>query len=124
MCFFRGCEKAVRYRAKNKSHCLHILTQPVQLSQPVYSCPSSQALSTKKGERSIVDVAFSPVAPLMSLLKTMTPVAVDSELRSLGPEGGGSVEQLAGFMRFLLERLRTRRDFELTEAYLGLFLKV
>ena len=60
----------------------------------------------------------------MSLLKTMTPVAVDSEFRSLGPEGGGSVEQLASFMRFLLEWLRTRRDFELTEAYLELFLKV
>ena len=60
----------------------------------------------------------------MKLMKSMGPSAIDGEFRSLGPEGGGSLDQLVNFMKFLLDGLRKREDFELVEAYLGLFLKV
>ena len=57
-------------------------------------------------------------------MKEMGPSAIDGEFRSLGPEGGGSVEQSASFMTFILDRLKSKEDFELVQAYLGLFLKV
>ena len=60
----------------------------------------------------------------MDLLKTMSPAAIDGEFRSLAPEAGGSLEQLGHLMHFLLEQLKTNRNFELVESYLGLFLKV
>lgn len=61
---------------------------------------------------------------LMELLEELSPAAIDGELRSLAPESGGSVEWLQAFMQFMLSQLKTNLNFELTEAYLGLFLKV
>jgi len=54
----------------------------------------------------------------------MSPSAIDSEFRSLSPDGGGSLQAMETFMKFLLFQLRSSQDFELVEAYLGLFLKV
>lgn len=54
----------------------------------------------------------------------MSPASVEGELRGLDPENGGSLEQLQHFMQFMLSQLRTSMNFELVEAYLGLFLKV
>lgn len=65
-----------------------------------------------------------PVTPLMDMLKTMSPASIDGEFRSLAPEAGGSLEQIGHFMHFLLSQLKTKKNFELVEAYLGLFLKV
>ena len=49
---------------------------------------------------------------------------MDVELRSLAPEGGGSIELMVQFLDCLSHRLRTNRDFELAQGYLALFLKV
>lgn len=57
-------------------------------------------------------------------MKEMGPSAVDVELRSLAPEAGGSVDMMAQFMVFLDKIFATNRDFELAQAYLGLFMKV
>ena len=65
-----------------------------------------------------VDVA------LMDMLKGMSPSSVDMELRTLSPDAGGSLQAMETFMKFLLSQLKSSRNFELVEAYLGLFLKV
>ncbi|XP_065914594.1 WD repeat-containing protein 36-like isoform X2 [Dysidea avara] len=57
-------------------------------------------------------------------LKSMGPSAIDVELRSLGPEGGGSEEMLHHMMQLLLSQLKTGKDFELVQAYMSLFLKI
>ena len=60
----------------------------------------------------------------MELLKEMSPAAIDSEFRDMSPDSGGSVEWLACFMEFLLDQLKTSKNYELIQSYLGLFLKV
>ena len=60
----------------------------------------------------------------MEKLKELGPSAIDAELRQLGPDAGGSVELLTDFLAMLNHRLHSNRDFELIQAYLGLFLKV
>ncbi|KAK2173340.1 hypothetical protein NP493_883g01001 [Ridgeia piscesae] len=60
----------------------------------------------------------------MEKLKQLGPSAIDAELRQLGPDAGGSVELLVDFLHMLSYQLQTNRDFELTQAYLGLFLKL
>lgn len=54
----------------------------------------------------------------------MGPSSIDAEIRCLGPSAGGDVKLLEMFMLFIEHQIRTRRDFELTEAFLSLFLKV
>ncbi len=60
----------------------------------------------------------------MDLMKELPPASIDAEFRSLAPESGGSVEWVEHLMMFLLETVRTNRDFELVQSYIGLFLKV
>lgn len=62
--------------------------------------------------------------PVITLLKSMGPSSIDAEIRCLGPEAGGDLHLLQMFMLFIEHQLGTRRDFELTEAVLGLLLKV
>ncbi|XP_070537319.1 WD repeat-containing protein 36-like [Ptychodera flava] len=61
---------------------------------------------------------------MLETLKDMSPSAIDVELRSLAPIGGGSVDLMLQFMKFLCHLLQSNQDFELTQAYLGLFLKL
>ena len=61
---------------------------------------------------------------MMELMKKLPPTGIDSEIRSLAPEHGGSLEGLQHFMEFMLSQLKKHVNFELIEAYLGLFLKV
>ena len=112
----------------------HILL-PVFLDTVTYNvhvpCPSL-TLSHSHLPFFLLPISFPPlsilssstVSPLIDLLKTMSPSAIDAEFRSLAPVAGGSTEQLAHFMGFLLDQLRTRMNFELIESYLALFLKV
>ena len=58
------------------------------------------------------------------MLKSLGPSATDVEMRSLGPEGGGSEEMLAHMMQLLLDQLKTGKDFELLQAHMSMFLKV
>lgn len=61
----------------------------------------------------------------MELLRGMSPSAIDKEFRSLSAEaGGGSGKQLLSLLQALLHQLNTRQDYELTQAHLGLVLKV
>ena len=69
-------------------------------------------------------LCFPTVSPVLSHLKELGPSAVDVELRSLSPEGGGSVDLMAQFLTFIDHVLSTNSDFEITQAYLGLFVKV
>jgi U3 small nucleolar RNA-associated protein 21 len=52
------------------------------------------------------------------------PSNIDLEIRSLSPEGGGSIEAMEQFLKFCSHVLNSRNNFELVNAYLGLFLKV
>ena len=54
----------------------------------------------------------------------MGPSSIDAEIRSLGPSAGGDIKLLELFMLFIERQIGSRRDFEFTEALLGLFLKV
>jgi U3 small nucleolar RNA-associated protein 21 len=61
---------------------------------------------------------------MLNDMKKMGPSAIDIEIRSLGEDMGGSVELMQKFLQFILYVLTTRRDFELANAYLALFLKL
>uniref|UniRef100_A0A8D0HH66 WD repeat domain 36 n=1 Tax=Sphenodon punctatus TaxID=8508 RepID=A0A8D0HH66_SPHPU len=60
----------------------------------------------------------------LSILKDMGPSGIETELRGLAPEGGGSIEVMQSFLRLIGMMLNTKRDFELAQAYLALFLKL
>ncbi|OXB79497.1 UNVERIFIED_CONTAM: hypothetical protein H355_013893 [Colinus virginianus] len=62
-------------------------------------------------------------APL-NLLKDLGPSNIEIELRSLAPEGGGSLEVMLSFLRMIGMMLKKKYNFELAQAYLALFLKV
>ena len=62
--------------------------------------------------------------PVLELLKSMGPSSVDAEIRCLSPSAGGDIKLLEMFMLFIEHQIGLRRDFELTEAFLALFLKV
>lgn len=42
----------------------------------------------------------------------------------MSPDGGGSVEVMQSFLKMIAMMLERKRDFELAQAYLALFLKV
>lgn len=58
------------------------------------------------------------------LLKEMGPSRIETELRSLAPEGGGSLDVMQSFIRMIGSILDSKRDFDLAQAYLALFLKL
>ena len=70
------------------------------------------------------DLTPLSVEPLMELLKGLSPAPIDSEFRNMAPDVGGSVEWMEYFMEFLLDQLKTNKNYELVQSYLGLFLKV
>ncbi|KAM4707414.1 WD repeat-containing protein 36 [Discoglossus pictus] len=60
----------------------------------------------------------------LQTIKELGPSAIDTELRNLAPDGGGSVELMHSFLRMIGIMLDTKRDFDLAQAYLALFLKL
>ena len=60
----------------------------------------------------------------MQFMQSIGPSAIDAEIRSLSPDLGGDLLLMKQFMEFLDSQLASRRDFEVTEAYMALFLKV
>jgi len=52
------------------------------------------------------------------------PSAVDIEVRSLGPEGGGSIDLMSIFLEMLENQLSRNINFEAVHAHLGLFIKI
>ena len=69
-------------------------------------------------------LSLSADKPAMDMLKSFSPSSVDAELRGLAVEAGGSVELLSAMLQFFTFQLKTRRDYEVTQAYLSVFLKV
>ncbi|XP_077993533.1 WD repeat-containing protein 36-like [Glandiceps talaboti] len=61
---------------------------------------------------------------MMEKLKEMGPSSIDIEFRSLSPIGGGSIELMLQFMKFIHHVLQSNKDFELAQAYLAQFLKL
>ena len=57
--------------------------------------------------------------PLFTLIKTLSPPALDAELRSMTAPA-----HQARLLRALTQRLRARRDFEAVQAVMGVVLKV
>ncbi|KAJ8791217.1 hypothetical protein J1605_020657 [Eschrichtius robustus] len=60
----------------------------------------------------------------LNLLKELGPSGIETELRSLSPDCGGSVEVMKSFLKMIGMMLDKKRDFELAQAYLALFLKL
>ncbi|XP_059865018.1 WD repeat-containing protein 36 isoform X2 [Delphinus delphis] len=60
----------------------------------------------------------------LNLLKELGPSGIETELRSLSPDCGGSVEVMKSFLKMIRMMLDKKRDFELAQAYLALFLKL
>uniref|UniRef100_A0A1A8BDK5 WD repeat domain 36 n=1 Tax=Nothobranchius kadleci TaxID=1051664 RepID=A0A1A8BDK5_NOTKA len=60
----------------------------------------------------------------LRLLRECGPSALSVELASLTSEGGGASSLLVGFIRMIDSMLATGRDFDLSHAYLALFLKL
>ena len=61
---------------------------------------------------------------IIELLKAKGPSAIEIEISSLAPEGGGSKELMIKFLKLVLSTLKSRKNFEAVQAYLGLFLKL
>lgn len=56
--------------------------------------------------------------PFISHLKTLSPSTADVEIRSLNPD------ELVSFVSALTYQLRTKRDYELVQAWMAVFLRV
>jgi U3 small nucleolar RNA-associated protein 21 len=61
---------------------------------------------------------------MVASLMEKGPSGIDLEIRSLGPEGGGTIGALSQFLEMLKAGMRSNSSFEAVESYLGLFLKI
>lgn len=59
-------------------------------------------------------------APFLEHLKALSPAAADIEIRSLSVEG----DEMVTFVNSLTWLLRQRKDFELTQAWMAVFLRI
>ncbi|XP_075692850.1 WD repeat-containing protein 36 [Rhinoderma darwinii] len=60
----------------------------------------------------------------LKTIKELGPSSIETEIRNLAPEGGGSIEVMQSFLKMIEKMLETKMDFELAQAYLALFLKI
>lgn len=67
--------------------------------------------------------SFDDYQALFDQLKLMGPSALNYEIRSLSPEAGGSNELMFKFLDLLENVSKNNKDFELSQSYLGVFLK-
>ena len=67
---------------------------------------------------------FLTDAEVLAQFKEMGPSKIDSEVRLLSAEEGGSNEVMSYFLEFIEAILKSNKDFELAHSYLALFLKV
>jgi len=61
---------------------------------------------------------------MVNSLMEKGPSAIDLEIRSLGPDGGGTLGALRQFLEMVKVGLGSNLSFEAVESYLGLFLKI
>ncbi|KFZ14034.1 hypothetical protein V502_06300 [Pseudogymnoascus sp. VKM F-4520 (FW-2644)] len=62
--------------------------------------------------------------PFVEHLSTLSPSSADLAIRALAPAPGARPEELVAFVRALTARLGQRRDYELVQAWMGVFLRV
>uniref|UniRef100_A0A671SS19 WD repeat-containing protein 36-like n=1 Tax=Sinocyclocheilus anshuiensis TaxID=1608454 RepID=A0A671SS19_9TELE len=60
----------------------------------------------------------------LKLLRELGPSAIETELRALSPDMGGDVRVMQSFLKMISSILQSKRDFDLAQAYLALFLKL
>ena len=58
------------------------------------------------------------------MLKSLNPSRTDVEFRSLAPDSGGGLDLMEATLTFFQVSLRNGKDFELMQAYIGLFFNV
>ncbi|KAJ5639868.1 uncharacterized protein N7484_007730 [Penicillium longicatenatum] len=61
---------------------------------------------------------------LIEHLKSLSPARADLEIRSLDPRARNGFSELSSFIKALTIRLKLRRDFELVNAWMAVFLKI
>ncbi|PMD53973.1 Utp21-domain-containing protein [Hyaloscypha bicolor E] len=62
--------------------------------------------------------------PFITHLKTLSPSAADLEIRSLTPNPGEETDELVNFVSALTSRLKQKRDYELVQAWMAVFLRL
>ena len=60
----------------------------------------------------------------LTQLKSMSLLQIDTEIKALSPDGGGSTALLEIFLDFVDKAIDTKRNFEIVQAYFSLFLSV
>lgn len=60
----------------------------------------------------------------VKLLRELGPSAIETELRALSPDMGGDVKVMQSFLKMINSILQSKKDFDLAQAYLALFLKL
>jgi U3 small nucleolar RNA-associated protein 21 len=71
---------------------------------------------------SFLKLTCSTDEPFISHLKTLSPSAADLEIRSLNPIAGSN--ELVAFVDSLTSRLAQKRDYELVQAWMNVFLRL
>ena len=66
----------------------------------------------------------SDYSPFIDHLKTLSPAAADLAIRSLAPALGSPPTELVDFVKALTQRLEGKRDYELCQAWMAVFLKM
>ena len=54
----------------------------------------------------------------------MGPATIDAEIRLIGPDIGGSVQELEMFLDFLIKTVELSHNYELAQALMDVFLRV
>ena len=76
-------------------------------------------------DRVLLDcIESGDAAPYLQLMKKFGVQTIESELRCLEPEFGSSPDLLLAFLKVTKIALLSHKDYELTQSYLALFLKV
>jgi U3 small nucleolar RNA-associated protein 21 len=85
--------------------------------KPKIVCPSSISSALSSEVANIISDD-----PFITHLKTLSPSAADLEIRSLNPAEGSN--ELVTFVRALTSRLSQKRDYELVQAWMSVFLRL
>ncbi|KLJ09173.1 hypothetical protein EMPG_15402 [Blastomyces silverae] len=85
--------------------------------------------SSPSSNKSTPNQTGNPYDPFIAYLKSLPPAKADLEIRSLDPgllsgSRHGATNELVAFVQALTAQLRTRRDFELVNAWMAVFLRV
>lgn len=106
---------------------LEALTQSAEAERSRVSKIQSGALASSESSITrLLESAhlYGAFDPLVEHLKSLSPARADLEIRSLDPRVRNGFSELATFVQALTARLKLRRDFELVNAWMAVFLKI